>query len=42
MFTILKLRYKLKKITATEVWAYVGEDPGITEEQAILICGPKP
>ncbi len=42
MFALLKLRYKMRKITAAEVWYYVGKDPGITEEQAILICGPRP
>ena len=42
MFAMLKLRYKLKKITAAGVWEYVGAEPGITEEQAILICGPRP
>ena len=41
-FALLKLRYKMRKITAAEVWSYVGKDPGITEEQAILICGPRP
>ena len=28
MFALLKLRYKMRKITAAEVWSYVGKDPG--------------
>lgn len=42
MFAMLRLRYRMHKITAEEVWSYVGQTPGITEEQATMICGPRP
>lgn len=41
MFNLIKTKYRLRRITAIEVWAYV--DSGtITESQAISICGPRP
>ncbi|MBQ9252641.1 MAG: XkdX family protein [Clostridia bacterium] len=41
MFSIIKMKYQAKKITAAEVWAYA--DAGkITEAEAIKICGPRP
>lgn len=41
MFTIIRNRYRMHKITAADVWAYA--DAGkITEAQAIQICGPRP
>jgi hypothetical protein len=41
MYNYIKLRYKMKKITAAEVWAYV--DSGVlTEEEAEKICGARP
>lgn len=41
MFAFIKLRYRLHKITAADVWAYA-DDGKITEAEAILICGPRP
>lgn len=41
MYAYLKARYRLRKITAAEIWEYA--DLGvITEHQALLICGPRP
>lgn len=41
LFNVIRTRYRLHKITAIEVWAYV--DSGeLTEAQAIQICGPRP
>ncbi len=41
MYNIIKTLYKLKRITAADVWAQV--DAGkITEAQAITICGARP
>lgn len=41
MFNIIKMKYKARKITAAEVWAYA--DMGkITEADAMMICGPRP
>ena len=41
MFNFIKSRYDANKITAEQVWAYA--DAGrITEEQAAMICGPRP
>lgn len=41
MYSIIRTRYRLHKITAVDVWAYV-DDGTITAEQAIMICGPRP
>ena len=41
MFSLIKTKYRLHKITAVDVWSYV-DDGIITETQAILICGPRP
>ena len=41
MFAWIKMRYKLHKITAADVWAYA-DSGAITEEQALMICGPRP
>lgn len=41
MYQLIKLKYRLHKITAADVWDYV--DAGaITAEQAVLVCGPRP
>lgn len=41
MYALIRLKYRMKKISAAEVWAYA--DSGvITEEQAATICGPRP
>lgn len=41
MFNYIKLRYRMKKITAADVWAYV--DSGVlTAEEAEMICGARP
>lgn len=41
MYQILKMKYRAKKITAAEVWAYA--DAGkITGDEAVRICGPRP
>lgn len=41
MYALLKLQYRLHRITAAAVWQHV--DAGdITAEQATLICGPRP
>ncbi len=40
-FIVIRTRYRLHKITASDVWAYA--DAGtITEAEAVLICGPRP
>lgn len=40
-YNFIRAMYRLKKITAAEVWAYA--DAGdITEEEAAKICGPRP
>lgn len=40
-YALIKNMYKLKKITAKDVWAYT--DAGdITEKEATAICGPRP
>ena len=41
MYALIKLKYRMKKITAAQVWAYADEGQ-ITEEQAATICGPRP
>ena len=41
MYSYIKLRYQLRKITALDVWAYADEGK-ITEEEAMRICGPRP
>lgn len=41
MYAIIRTRYRLHKITALDVWAYV-DDGTITATQAIMICGPRP
>ena len=41
MFNLIKTKYRLHKITAIDVWNYADEGI-ITEDQAILICGPRP
>lgn len=41
MFALIKMKYRLKKIAAAQVWAYADEGQ-ITEEQAASICGPRP
>ncbi len=41
MYNLIKMRYRLHKITAAQVWEYV--DSGeITAQQATTICGPRP
>lgn len=41
MYALLKLQYRMRRITAADVWGHV--DTGdITAEQATLICGPRP
>ncbi len=41
MYNLIKMRYRLHKITAQQVWEYV-DDGVITAEQAVTICGPRP
>lgn len=40
-FTTVRNLYKLRKITAAQVWQYA-DDRKITEAEAITICGPRP
>lgn len=41
MYNLIKMQYKLRKITAAQVWEYA--DAGtITEAQATTICGARP
>lgn len=41
MYTFLKIQYRLKRITAIDIWRHV--DAGdITEQEAISICGVRP
>ena len=41
MYTLIRTMYKLHRLTAAQVWekADMGD---ITEDQATLICGPRP
>lgn len=42
-FAVIRMQYKLRKLTAAQVWtATEGDEPKITEEQAMTICGPRP
>lgn len=41
MFALIRLKYRMKQITAVDVWAYA-DNGVITSSQAILICGPRP
>lgn len=41
MYTLIRTQYRLKKITAADVWGYVDRG-SITALQATLICGPRP
>lgn len=40
-YNIIRTLYRLRKITAADVWSYV--DGGeLTASEAIKICGPRP
>ena len=40
-YLIIRKKYMRGEITAAQVWAYA--DSGkITEQQALMICGPRP
>lgn len=41
MYNIIRIKYRLHKITAVDVWNYVDEGK-ITAAQAVTICGPRP
>lgn len=41
LFTLIKTKYRLHKISAKEVWAYV-DGGDLTHEQAVSICGARP
>lgn len=42
-FPVIRMQYKLHKLTAAQVWRLAeGKAPKITEEQALAICGPRP
>lgn len=41
MFALIKMKYRMKRITADQVWAYF-DNGAITREQAVSICGPRP
>lgn len=41
MYQFLRLQYRLKRITAADVWRHA-DDGDITEAQAAAICGPRP
>ena len=41
MYNLIRMKYRMKKIPAQQVWDYADEGV-ITEAQAILICGPRP
>lgn len=40
-YRFIKMLYDLKKITVYDVWNYA-DNGDITEEEASLICGPRP
>lgn len=40
-YSFIRTMYRLKKITAAQVWGYV-DSGAISEEQAASICGPRP
>ena len=42
-FNFIRTQYRMHKLTAAQVWtATEGDEPKITEEQAMTICGPRP
>lgn len=41
MYKIIAMKYRMHKITAGDVWAYVDEGK-ITVSEAVAICGPRP
>lgn len=41
MFNLIRMQYRLRKITAADVWTKADEGI-ITEAQATIICGPRP
>ena len=41
LYIIVKTKYRLHKITAADVWAYVTRGE-LTHDQALSICGAKP
>lgn len=41
MFALIKLKYRMRQLTAAQVWAFV-DDHMITAAQAVSICGPRP
>lgn len=42
MYRVIRNLYRAHKITFEDVWAYVDMVPQkITEEEAVLICGPR-
>lgn len=40
-YKMIRTLYRTHKITAAQVWEYA-DNGDITEQQAILICGPRP
>lgn len=40
-YAIIRNKYRRHEINAAQVWAYADEGK-ITEQQALLICGPRP
>lgn len=41
MFALVKLKYRMRQLTAAQVWAYVDKGT-ITPYQAVMICGARP
>ena len=40
-YNLIRTKYRLRRITAAEVWAYADEGT-ITEDEAVRICGARP
>lgn len=41
-YNFIRCMYRMRRITAAQVWAYVGTENGITSDEAVKICGPRP
>ena len=41
-YNFVRCMYLMHRITAAQVWSYVGIENGITSDEAVKICGPRP
>lgn len=40
-YFFIRNMYRMHRITAAQVWSYVGAENGITSDEAVKICGPR-